>query len=108
MGTSSRVVGEEAFGDDAFLCHHFSLVGGALGGKHFGTEELMSARGGDTACDVVRVALGNNVGRSVIDGLLLGISLILFNEFPDNLETADTLESPERLRECGAIKLVEL
>lgn len=95
-------------GDDIFLFHHFGLAGRVLGGKLFGIVELMSARGGDTACEIVRFAFGNNVGRSVIEGLLLGISLILLIEFPESLETADTLESPERLRECGATKSVYL
>ena len=88
-------------GDDVFLCHHLGLLGGSLEGSICGDDVFIRAGGGETACEAARFALGYSVGGSVTEGLLLGIPVIHLIESPDILVAADTLESPETLRECG-------
>ena len=39
----------------------------------------------------------------MIDGLLLGVSLILLSELPDALEFPETLVSVDKLRECNRL-----
>lgn len=67
----------------------------------------MRAGGGETAWKA-RLAFGYSVGGSVMDGLLLGVPLILLTELLDNLETPETLVSVDLLRECSPSNSADL